>query len=103
MSVTKRLTVTIDPHLVEAGNEAVAEGRAESLSAWVNLALADRVAKERPLRALGDAIARYEAQFGGITAEEMASQARTDRSTARVVRGATPAARAVRRRSHGVP
>ena len=36
----ERLTVTVDASLVVAGNQAVAAGRAESLSAWVNLALA---------------------------------------------------------------
>jgi len=35
MSTRKeRLTVTVDPDLVRAGNDAVSEGRAESLSAW---------------------------------------------------------------------
>jgi Arc/MetJ-type ribon-helix-helix transcriptional regulator len=83
-----RLTVTVDPHLVRAGNEAVSEGRAESLSAWVNLALAERVGKERRLRALAEAIAAYEAEFGVITSEELAVQERADRGSARVVRGA---------------
>jgi len=35
----RRLTVTVDPELVEAGNRAVAEGKADSLSGWVNGAL----------------------------------------------------------------
>lgn len=83
----ERLTVTVDPHLVEAANEAVAEGQVESLSAWVNLALAERAAKDRRLRALGEAIADYEAEFGVITAAELAEQARVDRAAARVVRG----------------
>ena len=57
MSARKeRLTVTVDPALIEAGNDAVAEGRAESLSAWVNAALAARVATERRLAALADAV-----------------------------------------------
>jgi Arc/MetJ-type ribon-helix-helix transcriptional regulator len=88
MSPTKeRLTVTVDPHLLEAANKAVSEGRAESLSAWVNLALADRADKERRLRALGEGIAAYEAEFGVITAEEMAAQRRADRTFARMARG----------------
>ena len=98
MRTTKeRLTVTVDPHLVEAANDAVADGRAESLSAWVNLALAERAAKDRRLRAMGDAIATYEAQFGEITAEELAAQRRADRGAARVVRGPSKAAARTRR------
>ena len=89
--------MTVDPHLVQAGNEAVAAGRAASLSAWVNLALAERVAKERRLRALGEAIAAYEAEFGAITADELAAQQRADRAAARVVRSAAPIATRARR------
>ena len=85
-----RLTVTVDPGVVQAGNEAVAEGRVDSLSAWVNLALAERAAKDRRLRALADAVAAYEAEFGPITVAELAAQERADRSAARVVRGARP-------------
>ena len=49
------MTVTVDPAVIAAGNDAVAEGRAESFSAWVNAALTERVAKERALAALADA------------------------------------------------
>jgi hypothetical protein len=83
----ERLTVTVDHDLVDAGNDAVAQGRAGSLSAWVNLALAERAAKDRRLRALGDAVAAYEAEFGAITADELRAQQRADRAAARVVRG----------------
>ena len=51
--------MTVDPHLVRAGNDAVVEGRVDSLSAWVNAALAERVVKERRLRALAETIAAY--------------------------------------------
>lgn len=84
----ERLTVTVDPHLVQAAGEAVAEGRVDSLSAWVNLALAERAAKERRLRALAEAVAAYESEFGGITDAEIAAQDRADRAEARVIRGA---------------
>ncbi len=94
MSMRKeRLTVTVDPDLIEAGNDAVAEGRAESLSAWVNAALAERVARERRLAALAQAVAAYEERFGVISAQELADQARADRESAIVLRG-TRAARA---------
>ena len=87
MSTKERLTVTVDPELIEAGNDAVAEGRADSLSAWVNAALAERVGRERRLVALAAAVAAYEERFGAISAQELADQARTDRESAIVVRG----------------
>lgn len=98
MSTKARLTVTLDPELVEAGAAAVEAGRADSLSAWINAALADRVERDRKLRALGAAIAAYESEFGPIGADELAAQRRADRSTARVVR---PAPRKARRRKAG--
>jgi hypothetical protein len=88
MSARKeRLTVTVDPALIEAGNDAVAEGRAESLSAWVNAALAETVAREHRLLALAEAVAAYEERFGAISPQELAEQARADRESATVVRG----------------
>ena len=74
----ERLTVTVDSELIEAANEAVAEGRASSLSGWVNLALTEHAAKERRLRGLAEAVAAYEEEFGEITAAELAAQARAD-------------------------
>jgi Arc/MetJ-type ribon-helix-helix transcriptional regulator len=93
----ERLTVTVDPDLVQAANAAVEEGRVDSLSAWVNLALADRAARDRRLRALGDAVAAYEARFGVMTSEELADQERADRASARVIRGTAPRAAKPRR------
>ena len=102
MRISKeRLTVTDDPHLVQAGNDAVVEGRVASLSAWVNVALAERVAEERRLRALAETIAAYETRFGVITSEELAGQKRDDRASARAVRGAGPRATEARRRRRG--
>lgn len=43
----ERLTVTVDPDLVEAGNRAVATSNADSLSSWVNDALRDSALKDR--------------------------------------------------------
>jgi hypothetical protein len=94
----ERLTVTVDPDLVRAGADAVAEGRAESLSAWVNLALAERARKEQRLIALADAVTAYEAEFGTITDEELTAQRRADRAAARVVRGQAQAVRGRTRR-----
>jgi hypothetical protein len=88
MSTRKeRLTVTVNPDYIEAGNRAVAEGRAESMSAWVNAALSEKVMKEQRLSALAAAIAAYEKKHGVISAQELAEQARTDRESAIVVRG----------------
>lgn len=88
MSVRKsRLTVTVDPNLIDAGNQAVASGLADSLSAWVNTALEAKTAQDRRLRSLAEAVNDYENQFGGITAEEIAAQRREDREDAVVVRG----------------
>ncbi len=82
----ERLTVTVDRILLEAANEAVASGRASSLSSWVNLALAERAAKEQHLRAMAEAVAVYEAQFGEISAAELAAQQRADRRASVAVR-----------------
>jgi hypothetical protein len=82
----ERLTVTIDSELVEAANKAVSEGRAESLSGWVNLALSERAVKERRLRALAEAVAAFEEEFGELTAAELTAQERADRKNAYVVR-----------------
>jgi len=80
MSARKaRMTVTVDRAVVEAANEAVASGRASSLSTWVNAALAERAAKDRQLRALAEALAGYEAEFGEISAAELVAQQRDDR------------------------
>jgi len=79
--------VTVDAELVEAGNQAVKAGRADSLSGWVNAALAEREQKERRLRAMAEAVTAYEAEFGTITAQEIAAQQRADERAAVVVRG----------------
>ena|SRR5438067_7208197 len=97
----QRLTVTVDPLLVQAGADAVVAGRADSLSAWVNQALAERAAKDRRLRAMASAVAIYEKRFGVITDEEIAAQAHADRLTARVVRGAARRSRGPQRRRRG--
>jgi hypothetical protein len=83
----QRVTVTVDPELVDAGNRAVASGAADSLSAWVNTALAERAQRDEQRARLGDAIADYEAEFGEITADEIVDQRRVDREHATVVRG----------------
>jgi len=93
MSIRKhRLTVTVDTELVQAGQQAVELGEADSVSGWVSAALKDRVQRDRKLRSLGSAIADFEDEFGEITAEEIALQQRLDRERATVVRGQRQAA-----------
>lgn len=81
------MTVTVDPELIAAGNDAVAAGLADSLSGWVNAALVARASRDRHLQALAEAVAAHEARAGEITAAEIAAQQRSDREAAVVVRG----------------
>jgi hypothetical protein len=90
----QRLTITVDPDLVEAGTRAVASGAADSLSAWVCTALAEKALRDQQLAQLRQAITDYETEFGEITAEELVSQRRTDREDAIVIRGRGRAGRA---------
>lgn len=90
----QRLTVTVDPELVQAGNAAVAAGRAQSLSEWVNTALLARTTRDRRLESLAEAVAAFEQEHGAIGADEIVVQQRTDRASAVVVRGRPDAARA---------
>jgi hypothetical protein len=82
-----RLTITVDPALVAAGQRAVESGDADSVSGWVSAALEDKVRRDEQLRRLAQAIADFEAEFGEITADEIARQQRRDREEATVVRG----------------
>lgn len=90
----QRLTITVDPELVEAGNRAVGAGEAGSLSAWVSSALTEKIRRDQRLGRLRAAIAAYETEFGEITADEIASLDRSDRERAVVVRGTARAQRA---------
>lgn len=85
-SKKQRLTVTVDPELVQAGQTAVESGEAESVSGWVSAALEERVQRDQKLRLLESAIAAFEDEFGEITPEEIASQQRADREQATVLR-----------------
>lgn len=82
----QRITVTVEPEVAAAGAAAVAQGRAESVSAWVNLAMTERAAKDSRLAALAAAVQAYEAEHGVITDEERAQQTREDRDAAARVR-----------------
>jgi hypothetical protein len=82
----ERVTVTLDADLIRAGQNAVERGAAESLSAWINLAILERREKDRRIQSLARAVADYDKTFGTITPEEIAAQQRADRAAARVVR-----------------
>jgi len=92
MSTRERLSASVEAELLAAGREAVAAGRASSLSAWVNEALRRQVDHDRGLAALDDFIAAYEAEHGVITDEEIQEATRAMRARAIVVRPATRAA-----------
>jgi Arc/MetJ-type ribon-helix-helix transcriptional regulator len=87
MSAKERLSASVDADLVAVAQEAVAQGRAESVSAWVNEALRLKVAHDRRLRAVDEFVAAFEAGHGEITEAEMSEAARRARGRAVVVRG----------------
>jgi Arc/MetJ-type ribon-helix-helix transcriptional regulator len=87
MSAKERLSASVDADLVAVAQEAVAAGRAESVSAWVNDALRLKAAHDRRLRALDEFVAAFEAGHGDITEAEMSEAARRARGRAVVVRG----------------
>jgi Arc/MetJ-type ribon-helix-helix transcriptional regulator len=88
VSGKERLSASVDAELVAVVQKAVAEGRAESVSAWVNEALRLKVAHDQRLRALDEFVAAFEAEHGQITEAEMREAARRARGRAVVVRGA---------------
>jgi Arc/MetJ-type ribon-helix-helix transcriptional regulator len=87
MSIKQRLSASVDADLMAAAQQAVTDGRAESISAWVNDALKLKADHDRRLQALDDFLAAYEAEHGQITEDEMRDAARRARERAVVVRG----------------
>jgi hypothetical protein len=96
MTNRERLSATVEAELLAAGRAAVAEGRAESLSAWVNDALRRQADHDRRMQALDEFLAGYEAEHGEITEDEIREAERRTRSRAVVVR--TPPRKKVDRR-----
>lgn len=78
--------MTIDAELATAAAQAVREGRAESVSAWVNAALKERAKQDSKLAALRAVIADYEAEHGAFTDEEIEAAERAARDAAARVR-----------------
>ena len=87
MTSKERLSATVEAEALAAGRTAVAEGRAETLSAWVNSALKRQADHDRRMRALDDFIRAYEAEHGVISDEEMRDASRRSQARAVVVRG----------------
>lgn len=86
MTGKQRLSASVDADLLEAGHVAVSEGRAETLSSWVNDALRLKADHDRRMAAMEEFLAAYEAEHGEITLEEMEEAARWARDRARTVR-----------------
>ena len=95
----ERLSATVESELLAAGREAVSEGRAGSLSAWVNDALRRQSEHDRRMRALDAFLAAYEAEHGEISDDEMDAASRHARGRAVVIRGTAPASKRPRRRA----
>ena len=81
-----RITITVDGEVLDEVSLEVETGAAESTSAWISAAMAERLGHERRMAALAAAIADYEAEFGPITDEELERQAQIDRDAAALVR-----------------
>jgi Arc/MetJ-type ribon-helix-helix transcriptional regulator len=64
--MTTRITVSLPAYLVDAANEAVREGRAASVSAYVAEALAEKAAREN----LEGFLADWREQVGPPSPEE---------------------------------
>jgi Arc/MetJ-type ribon-helix-helix transcriptional regulator len=77
-----RLSASVDAELVAAAEAAVAKGRLENVSQWVNEALRSKAEQDVRLEALGAFIAEYEAEHGEITPQEMRSAVRRARARA---------------------
>lgn len=86
MTNRERLSATVEAGLLAAGRAAVTEGRAESLSAWVNDALRRQAEHDRRMQSLDEFLEAYEAEHGVITDEEIRAATRRSRSRAVVVR-----------------
>lgn len=90
MTGKERLSASVDSALLDVGRAAVEAGTVGSLSAWVNDALQMKAEHDRAMRGLDEAIAAYEAEFGKITAEDIAETERWVSETAIRVRRSTP-------------
>ena len=82
-----RLSASVRSELLEAAALAVKEGRATTISAWVEAALEQHLAQERRLHALGTFVTAFEAAHGVLTPADEAQAALSVRRDAVLVRG----------------
>jgi Arc/MetJ-type ribon-helix-helix transcriptional regulator len=87
VSTKQRLSASVDAELLAIAQDAVAHGKAESVSAWVNEALRLKADRDRRLQALDEFLAAYEDEHGEITDRDMLEAGRRARGRAVVVRG----------------
>lgn len=97
MTMKQRLSASVDADLLRAAQAAVDDGRASSVSAWVNDALRLKADHDRRMQALDTFVAAYEAQHGAITDAEIDEAVRRSRGRAVVVRS-TPGKKPARSR-----
>jgi hypothetical protein len=88
MTGKQRLSASVDAELLHVAQTAVDEGRAGSISAWVNDALRLKAEHDRRMQALDSFLAGYEAEHGVISEAEIDEAVRGVRSRATVVRPA---------------
>jgi Arc/MetJ-type ribon-helix-helix transcriptional regulator len=86
MIAKQRLSASVDADLIEAAEAAVAGGRFDSVSAWVNDALRLKLEQDRRLAALGVFVSAYEAEHGAISPEDIRDATRRARGRAIIVR-----------------
>ncbi len=86
MTSKQRLSASVDVELLDAAQAAVAEGRATSISAWVNDALTLKAEQDRRMHAFDAFLHSYEAEHGVISEAEIDQAVRRARSRATVVR-----------------
>ena len=93
-----RLSASVDADLLDAAEKAVAEGRSDSVSAWVNDALRRKQDHDARLKALAAFVASYEHASGVITDDEVRQAVRRARARAVTIRGVAANHRAKRRK-----
>jgi hypothetical protein len=87
MGEKRRISASVDADVFAKAELAVENGNAPSVSAWVNNAMTNQIAHEQRLAALDRYLDAYEAEFGIITADDIAAATRRTRATAIVIRG----------------
>ena len=101
MKPKRRLSASVDAHLLAAATAAARRGQVSTLSAWVNDALRLKVEHDQRLQALKAFVEAFEAEHGEITSEEIENATRRASHRAIVVRSVAPRPAASTRRRRG--